>query len=31
MSGKDIFYGALFGAFVFVIITLWEVQQTLPV
>lgn len=27
---QELKYGALFGAFVFLIITMWEVQQTLP-
>lgn len=28
---KDLMYTLLFGAFIFAIITAWEVQQTLPV
>ena len=28
---EDLKYGLLFGLFVFLVITAWEVQQTLPV
>jgi hypothetical protein len=28
---KDIIYSLMFGTFVFIIIGLWEMQQTMPV
>jgi hypothetical protein len=31
MTRADIYAGLAFGVFVFLIITAWEVQQTLPV
>lgn len=31
MTRTDILAGLAFGAFVFLMITMWEVQQTLPV
>ena len=30
MTRTDIYYAIAFGAFVFLICTMWEVQQTLP-